>query len=186
MGPGAVPARTGNGPALCGNAPKNVPPDSAVGRALQTGPLVAQELLPPPLRSTDCEVVPMIEQFYEGMLAQKPVHMRKVATESSPLSAVGGLEYPAAEEEEQPPAYDRFAIHFGAGKIGRGFIGLILSNSGYHVTFADVDKHMVNLLSRLQTYKVHVVADRREQFQVSDVHKSRSNVLVGGLGGGGG
>ncbi|KAI0309242.1 mannitol-1-phosphate 5-dehydrogenase [Amylostereum chailletii] len=57
------------------------------------------------------------------------------------------------------------AVHFGAGNIGRGFIGALLFESGYHVVFSDVDKHVVDELNALQTYKVHIL-DEREHTEV--------------------
>jgi mannitol-1-phosphate 5-dehydrogenase len=51
------------------------------------------------------------------------------------------------------------AVHFGAGKIGRGFIGLLLALSGYEVTFAVRDRNTLALLQKLQSYDVHVVSD---------------------------
>ena len=46
------------------------------------------------------------------------------------------------------------AVHFGAGNIGRGFIGALLQDAGYHVTFADVNSAVVEDLSSLKTYRV--------------------------------
>lgn len=49
------------------------------------------------------------------------------------------------------------AIQFGAGNIGRGFIGGLLSKSGYHVTFADVNKDIINKINEDKEYVINVM-----------------------------
>ena len=39
------------------------------------------------------------------------------------------------------------ALHIGAGKIGRGFIGAQLIKSNYELTFADVNKGLIDMLN---------------------------------------
>ena len=39
------------------------------------------------------------------------------------------------------------AVHFGAGKIGRGFIADLLHDSGYKIVFADVVQPLVDLVN---------------------------------------
>ncbi len=51
------------------------------------------------------------------------------------------------------------AVHFGAGNIGRGFVGLLLSNAGYQVTFADVADALIEGLKNSESYSVHEVGD---------------------------
>lgn len=48
-------------------------------------------------------------------------------------------------------------VHFGAGNIGRGFIGDLLHNSGYHITFADIDENLVKLLNEKQSYDLYLI-----------------------------
>lgn len=46
------------------------------------------------------------------------------------------------------------AVQFGAGNIGRGFIGMMLSDSGYQVCFVARNEKQIGLLRRRKQYKV--------------------------------
>lgn len=48
------------------------------------------------------------------------------------------------------------AVMYGAGNIGRGFIGQRLYLSGYHTTFIDVNDTVVELLNREKKYPIFV------------------------------
>ncbi len=49
------------------------------------------------------------------------------------------------------------AVQFGAGNIGRGFIGALLSQSGYQVVFADVVEAVIDKINEDKTYTVHIM-----------------------------
>ena len=40
-------------------------------------------------------------------------------------------------------AEGRSAVIFGAGNVGRGFLGHLLSQSGYALTFVDIDERII-------------------------------------------
>ena len=46
------------------------------------------------------------------------------------------------------------AVHFGAGNIGRGFIGLALHNAGHRVIFVDVAAEVIERLVHADSYRV--------------------------------
>jgi mannitol-1-phosphate 5-dehydrogenase len=49
------------------------------------------------------------------------------------------------------------AVHFGAGNIGRGFVGLLLHRAGYQVVFADVVDELIDALNGTPSYRVKEV-----------------------------
>jgi mannitol-1-phosphate 5-dehydrogenase len=50
------------------------------------------------------------------------------------------------------------SVHFGAGNIGRGFIGQLLHEAGYDITFVDIQDSVVNGLKARGRYEV-ILAD---------------------------
>jgi mannitol-1-phosphate 5-dehydrogenase len=56
------------------------------------------------------------------------------------------------------------AVHFGAGNIGRGFVGLLLHRAGYEVVFVDVVDELIDGLNGTPSYRVKEVGlDSDEQ-----------------------
>lgn len=51
------------------------------------------------------------------------------------------------------------AVHFGAGNIGRGFVGLLLHEGGYELVFSDVAASLVDAINAADEYTVHEVGD---------------------------
>ncbi|MDO4430012.1 MAG: mannitol-1-phosphate 5-dehydrogenase [Lonepinella koalarum] len=74
------------------------------------------------------------------------------------------------------------ALHFGAGNIGRGFIGKLLADSGVQVTFADVNEQVIDLLKSQQSYNVKIVGDSINAIEtvhnVTGVNSKDENTLI--------
>jgi mannitol-1-phosphate 5-dehydrogenase len=64
---------------------------------------------------------------------------------------------------------DRSILIFGAGKIGRSFIGQLFSQAGYKVIFADVDQELVTELNRRKSYPVVIKGAVEETILVKNV-----------------
>ncbi|WP_175990580.1 mannitol-1-phosphate 5-dehydrogenase [Bacillus sp. Marseille-Q1617] len=60
-------------------------------------------------------------------------------------------------------------VHFGAGNIGRGFIGALFSKSGYHVTFVDIAEGIIDKLNEEGTYQVKLATEKNETETISNV-----------------
>lgn len=55
------------------------------------------------------------------------------------------------------------AVIFGAGNIGRGFIGALFSQAGLNVTFIDVAKPVVERMNKDKEYPLHIVGGQEEK-----------------------
>jgi mannitol-1-phosphate 5-dehydrogenase len=60
------------------------------------------------------------------------------------------------------------AVHFGAGNIGRGFVGLILHRAGYELVFADVNAELIDTLASTPSYRVHEVGESAKDWTVDN------------------
>ena len=81
-------------------------------------------------------------------------------------------------------------VLFGAGKIGRSFIGQLFSRSGYEVVFIDIDKDIIINLNKRQRYKVVIKSDDGDEEVVvenvrgvlaSDIESVSNEVATAGI-----
>lgn len=61
------------------------------------------------------------------------------------------------------------AVQFGAGNIGRGFIGTLLHQAGYHVVFADVAAPIIDKINADKTYTVHVMDVECQDIPITNI-----------------
>lgn len=71
--------------------------------------------------------------------------------------------------------YNKKAVHFGAGKIGRGFIAELLHDSGYEVIFGDVVDELVNLVNKEHEYPLFLI-DHNYEEKIIDHVVAYSNI----------
>src|SRR3989344_2793601 len=63
------------------------------------------------------------------------------------------------------------ALVFGAGNIGRGFLGDLLNQSEYHINFVDVDNNKVNLINQERNYTlITVSSDKKNERKINSVN----------------
>ncbi|MCL4483001.1 MAG: mannitol-1-phosphate 5-dehydrogenase [Bacteroidetes bacterium] len=60
-------------------------------------------------------------------------------------------------------------VIFGAGKIGRSFIGQLFGCSGYQVVFVDVDQSVIDGLNQKGSYRVVIKGEKEEEIIVPNV-----------------
>lgn len=64
---------------------------------------------------------------------------------------------------------EKSILIFGAGKIGRSFIGQLFGLSGYEVVFSDIDAELVHLLNERKSYPVVIKSENEETIVVPNV-----------------
>ncbi|MCL2114089.1 MAG: mannitol-1-phosphate 5-dehydrogenase [Streptococcaceae bacterium] len=62
------------------------------------------------------------------------------------------------------------AVHFGAGNIGRGFIGEILSQNGFEISFVDVNATIIDELNARHEYTIELANEEHTTIEISGVN----------------
>ena len=72
-------------------------------------------------------------------------------------------------------------VIFGAGQIGRGFIGDICNSSGYHLVFVDVVEEVVQLLNEKGAYPIWLLGNEGKEEKIitdiSSIHFSETKKI---------
>lgn len=61
-------------------------------------------------------------------------------------------------------------IVFGAGKIGRSFIGQVFNRSGYEVVFVDISRRLIDLINQRKEYSIIIMdGDKKETLAIHNI-----------------
>jgi mannitol-1-phosphate 5-dehydrogenase len=69
-------------------------------------------------------------------------------------------------------SYEKKAVHFGGGNIGRGFVAEFLHNSGYEVIFVDVMDSIIESLQKTPSYTVTEIGPDGERTFTIDHYRA--------------
>ncbi|KAF2877565.1 mannitol dehydrogenase C-terminal domain-containing protein [Massariosphaeria phaeospora] len=68
--------------------------------------------------------------------------------------------------------YEKKAVHFGGGNIGRGFVAEFLHNSGFEVVFVDVMDSIIESLQKTPSYTVTEIGEDGERTFTIDHYRA--------------
>ncbi len=100
------------------------------------------------------------------------------------IPQIAGIPHDAATTVDPARANaDTNVLVIGAGKIGRGVVGQLLSDSGYRITFVDKDADIVNALQRSNAYTINIYSPdgRINQKRISGIealHRAREGEIT--------
>ena len=63
-------------------------------------------------------------------------------------------------------------VSFGAGCVGRGFLGQLLSESGYAITFVEIDELLIAALNARRAYTLRLVENEQREELTIPVEKT--------------
>lgn len=69
----------------------------------------------------------------------------------------------------------KIATHFGAGNIGRAFIGEVLQKNNFHINFVDTNADVINKLNLADHYTIHHLNDAKTKVEVRNFSGILSN-----------
>lgn len=76
-------------------------------------------------------------------------------------------------------------VLFGAGKIGRSFIGQVFSRSGYEVIFVDINRQLIDRLNESRQYKIIIKGPEADEIiwisNVRGIHLHDSEQVIAAL-----
>jgi mannitol-1-phosphate 5-dehydrogenase len=76
-------------------------------------------------------------------------------------------------------------VLFGAGKIGRSFIGQVFSRSGFEVVFVDINPQLIDLLNQHKQYNVVIKSNKGDEVicvtNVRGIHLENTEKVVAEL-----